>query len=313
MHTGRDRTCGRDDRLHDGRMPQHPHRLRRPRTPLVEWLRQRGGIAHRHHALDAGYPPHSLREEVANGGVLRIRRNWLALGTAQQDLTTAADSGGILACVSAARHRGWWIPQDAAADTRVHVSVSPHAAVPRGDVRVHWSRPIVNVGRGALLESVEDTLQHVADCLPREDALVVWESAARIERLSAEYLTNVAWTSPDARSRADEVQGLADSGLETIFVSRVRTFGVPVRQQVVIAGRPVDALLGRSLAVQVDGFAFHSSAADRGRDVAHDAELTARGYTVLRFTYAQVVHDWSSVERAIGRALASNAHGKRRS
>ena len=37
-------------------------------------------------------------------------------------------------------------------------------------------------------------------------------------------------------------------------------------------------------------------------------ELSLRGYTVLRFTYAQVVHDWPAVERAIARAIAAGAH-----
>jgi len=101
---------------------------------------------------------------------------------------------------------------------------------------------------------------------------------------------------------------LADSGLETIFISRVRRRGVSIRQQIVIAGHAVDALIGERLVVQIDGYMFHSSAADRGRDVAHDAELVARGYTVLRFTYAQLIHDWPSVDRSIGRALAAGLH-----
>ena len=102
--------------------------------------------------------------------------------------------------------------------------------------------------------------------------------------------------------------GRAAPGLETIFISRVRRRGVSVRQQIVIAGHAVDALIGERLVVQIDGYMFHSSAADRGRDVAHDAELVARGYTVLRFTYAQLIHDWPSVDRSIGRALAAGLH-----
>ena len=102
--------------------------------------------------------------------------------------------------------------------------------------------------------------------------------------------------------------GLSDSGLETIFVVRLEPWGLRLRQQFVIAGRPVDLLIGERLVVQIDGFAFHSTPAQRGRDVAHDAELRLRGYTVLRFTYAQVVHDWPAVERTIARAVAAGAH-----
>ena len=62
------------------------------------------------------------------------------------------------------------------------------------------------------------------------------------------------------------------------------------------------------LVVQVDGHAYHSSAADRGRDAVHDAELRLRGYHVLRFTYSQVLHDWPAVERSIARAVAAGLH-----
>ncbi len=81
-----------------------------------------------------------------------------------------------------------------------------------------------------------------------------------------------------------------------------------MRFQQFVAGHPVDALIGERLVVQLDGFAFHSTSADRTRDVAHDRELIARGFTVLRFTYAEVLHRWDSVERAISRAIAQGAH-----
>ena len=81
-----------------------------------------------------------------------------------------------------------------------------------------------------------------------------------------------------------------------------------MRQQVVLLGRPVDLLIGERLVIQVDGFAHHSSSAQRSKDVAFDAELTLNGYTVFRFTYAQVMHDWDTVERTIARAIAAGAH-----
>ena len=44
------------------------------------------------------------------------------------------------------------------------------------------------------------------------------------------------------------------------------------------------------------------------KDIAHDAELALRGYTVMRLSYAQIVHDWPAVERSIRRALAARLH-----
>jgi len=82
-------------------------------------------------------------------------------------------------------------------------------------------------------------------------------------------------------------------------------------QQARIAGRFVDGLIGTSLLVQIDGFAFHASSAQRSADVAHDAELRLRGYTVLRFTYPQVVHERATVQRTVQRALAPQLHMRR--
>ncbi|MDY0910536.1 endonuclease domain-containing protein [Microbacterium sp. CFBP9034] len=283
-----------------------------PDRSLQEWLDQLGGIAHRSDAIAAGYPPSAVLHSIGAGGVRRVRRYWLATASAPPPLVIAAQATGVLSCISAARHRGWWLPPAAGHDNRTHIRVKPNAASPQDDVVVHWTRQLVPVGPFALVESIEDSLQHIADCTSLEAASVLWESAASKERLSGDYLRHVSWTSPRARQLADSVQGLDDSGLETIFVRRIRRHGVTVRQQIVIAGHPVDVLIGEWLLVQVDGFAHHSSPADRRRDAEHDAELAARGYTVLRFTYGQILHDWPTVTRAVSRALAAGLHRRSR-
>lgn len=60
--------------------------------------------------------------------------------------------------------------------------------------------------------------------------------------------------------------------------------------------------------VQTDGYAHHASSAHRSADIAHDAELRLRGYTVLRFSYRQVVHERALVDRTIRRAIAQRLH-----
>ncbi|PVE79819.1 hypothetical protein DC432_00025 [Microbacterium testaceum] len=268
----------------------------------------RGGIAARTAAGDAGFDVRRVRDAARAGDVEIVRRRWIATGDAPPDDLAAARAGGVVACVSAARRRGWWIPP--AVEERLHLRLAPKAARDGiGDgILVHWTRAIVPVARDALLESIEDTLAHVARCLGTEDALIVWESAIRTEKLDLEALRRVRWPSLAARACADAAGSQADSGLETMVVSRVRGWGVLVRQQIVIAGRPVDLLIGARLITQCDGWQFHSSSAQRSADIAHDAELRLRGYTVLRFSYAQIIHDWPSVERTLQRAIAAGLH-----
>lgn len=274
---------------------------------IREWVRGHDGIAHRAALLHAGASVRDLRAAVLSGQVRRVRRYWIAADNAPAPLLAAARNTATLACVSVARHRGWWIPPDA--DTRIHLHVKPHAECPRTeDTVVHWSEPIGACDRYGLVESIEDALDHIAACLPREQALVLWEAAARAETLSIQALQRVRWHSAAAREIAEIATGTMGSGLETIFVERFRSWGLPLRVQVPIAGHDVDGLIGDLLVIQVDGFAFHSSSADRTRDLAHDRELVSRGYTVLRFSYADVLYHWDRVERAVAGAIAQGRH-----
>lgn len=275
---------------------------------LSEWITSKGGIVHRRVAHDAQWSPRAVRAEVGRGAVEVVRRTWLVTPQAPADELAAARAGARVACVSLAKARRWWMPDDV--DRRLHLSRAPHArAVEHGaDEVIHWSKPVAPASAFDLHESIEDALAHIAVCVAPEPARVLWESAIRIERLSIEALRRVRWTTRAAARLAGEVSALSDSGLESIFLIRLGPWGLPIRQQAVVAGRAVDFLIGDLLIVQIDGHAHHSSAADRGRDVAHDAELRLRGYTVLRFTYAQVLHDWRGVERTIARAVAAGLH-----
>ncbi|GAD35152.1 hypothetical protein MTS1_02524 [Microbacterium sp. TS-1] len=284
-----------------------------PRRPtaseVTRWVEGAGGIAHRSAVLAAGFPVRAIRDAVAAGGLRMVRRAWCVSAGAPGDLRAAASAGGRLSCVSLARRRGWWVPDGI--PSQHHVHLLPHAASPDtddADTVAHWTRPLCPVAQTDLQAGVEDALGHIAQCLPREDALVVWESAARTEALAPETLRAVPWPSVAARELAGAVTGLSDSGLETLVFAPLRDRGVPVVQQAKIAGRFVDGLVGDRLVVQIDGFAFHASSAQRSADVAHDAELRLRGYTVLRFTYRQVVHERAAVQRTLQRALAQRLH-----
>lgn len=276
---------------------------------IDEWVTSKGGIIHRAQAQN--WPESMLRRAVRVGSVQVVRRTWFVTDAAPPDELAAARAGARVACVSLARARRWWMPDSA--DPRRHLSRPPKAkAVPTAPGAVmHWSKPLVPASAHSLHESIEDALAHIATCLPYEAARTIWESAIRIERLSSAGLRRVRWSTRAAARLAHDASDLSDSGLESIFLIRLGPWGLPIRQQVVLAGRPVDFLIGDRLVVQVDGHAFHSSAADRGRDVAHDAELQLRGFHVLRFTYAQVLHDWPAVERAIARAMGAGLHRER--
>lgn len=273
---------------------------------LLEWLASRGGIAHRADAAATGFTPDRVRAAIRAGAVRRLRAQWIALPGAPFDLTAAATASARLTCISLARYRGLWVPDQATA--QLHLQVGPNAHKHHDEAVLHWAAPLVDRGPRALTASTEDALAHIALCFAREDALSIWDSAIKVESLDLESLRAVRWPSGAARDLAETVEGKSDSGIETLFVVRLSSWGVPLRQQVLLAGHRVDVVLGSHLVVQIDGFTYHSSPAERGRDVAHDAELRLRGYTVFRFTYAQIVHGWDRVEAKISAAIARGLH-----
>ncbi|MET0734336.1 MAG: DUF559 domain-containing protein [Microbacterium sp.] len=226
----------------------------------------------------------------------------------------AASVGGRVTCVSAAALRGLWVPHREHGDfaprlDRTHVAVAGTSS--RHDtsgLHLHWSTGPAPVGRNANEDPLLNVLFHVAHCLPRVDALAVWESAIRQKLVDPAVLRRIAWRRAEARAIADVASGLSDSGLETHFVNGMRSAGVPVIQQAWIDGHPVDGLIGDSLVVQIDGFVHHSDAVDRRRDIAADARLVNRGYTVLRFDYQQILFDWDHVLETVLTAIAQGAH-----
>lgn len=276
---------------------------------LMAWIAARGGVAHRRDALRRGASDGTIRRAILDGSVRVVRRQWLVQADATAELVLAASRGARLACLSVALIRGWWIPDGVS--IKPHLSLPPHATdrsrADDGCVR-HWDEPLTPFGAYDLVEPSIDALRHVAMCLPMDDALAVWESAIRQEELDPASLALIPWKNTRAAQLAAECTGLPDSGLETRFVTRIRRRGVQVVQQAWIAGRPVDGLIGEWLVVQLDGQEHHAAAPERARDAALDAELTLRGYTVLRFTYAQVIHHWPATERTVLRAMAAGLH-----
>jgi very-short-patch-repair endonuclease len=271
---------------------------------LLQWVRTRKGVAHTSTARAAGFGKADVARAVELGMLRRIRRSWLVAPEADARRAAAAAVSGRTTCVTQAALIGLWVPPHEG----IHIAVAGNAA--RFDTTglvVHWGAGPAPVASTANEDPLVNVLFHVARCLPRGEAMAVWESALRARLADPHVLEAVEWRSPVARELADAASLLSDSGLETRFITGMRSLGIAVRQQVWLEGHPVDVLIGERLVVQLDGFEHHR-AADRRRDIAHDARLRLRGYTVLRFDFHQVLFDWAYVEETVVLAIAQGLH-----
>lgn len=277
---------------------------------LSSILQKHGGWLHRTTLIDRGWSPSKLLAARRAEDIELVRRRWLIHPDAPQDVRTAAELGGVITSVSALDRYGLWMPPGLERDARAHVAVTPNAGI-RADDRtvVYRSRPVVERSPRTLVDTLENVLSNVARRLPEAQAFAIWESAVERRLTTPEELITIPWISASARALALDVSDRSDSGVESTFVKNCRRARIPIVQQVWIAGRPVDALIGRRLVVQLDGYAFHSDPAQRRRDIAHDRKLVAMGYTVLRFSYHDVMYEWSRVEREI-RGMIARGHAR---
>lgn len=105
--------------------------------------------------------------------------------------------------------------------------------------------------------------------------------------------------------------GAEESELEKRFTALARRFGLPalsLQHEVWDAGRfvaRVDAAYPDvKLAIEVDGFEHHSTPEAFQRDRTRQNRLVALGWTMLRFTWSDVVHSPADVARTVDHARA---------
>ena len=272
---------------------------------LASWLKTQGDVAHTSVARSAGFSNYDMDVAIKRGFVHRVRRSWLVGPDASPGRRAAASVGGRLTCLSAAAERGLWTPSH----DGLHVAVAPTASrLESAGMRLHYASGPVPVARTSAIEPVFNLLFHVARCAPRMDALAVWESALTRKIVDSETLSRVIWHSTTVSAIARAATVLSDSGIETVFRELMASVGLALRQQVWVDGHPLDALIGDFLAIQLDGFAHHSTARDRRRDLRADARLVLRGFTILRFDYQQVLFDPVYVIETVLTAVAQGLH-----
>ncbi|MBN9153469.1 MAG: DUF559 domain-containing protein [Microbacterium sp.] len=270
---------------------------------LHDFVSSEGGVVRVADLRAQGCPRRAIEGAVAAGALIRPRKGWVASRDADPEVVAAARIGGVLTCVTQARRLGLWVAHEQGA----HIAAPAHGHVgdAREGTRIHWSRPVVARHPALLEDHVENVLSLVSGCLPREEALVIWESALRKDVVDREHLARMPLPAP-ARTLLEASSSYSDSGLETLLPARLRFLRLPMRQQVWIDDRPVDHLIGERLVVQIDG--GHHVGSQRRSDIAHDARLMLLGYHVIRLDYVQVMHRWTEVHDLIVRAVAQGLH-----
>lgn len=167
------------------------------------------------------------------------------------------------------------------------------------------------LGLAALVPSVPEEKVRTAIGVAARDGLVsdawLWW---RLERLRCRGRNGVTVLERILRDRAS--LGLTESWLEQRFLELLLEHGLPapevqrrVRHRGSFVGRVDLAYEPVRLAIELEGYAHHSTREDRARDEGRRNRLIVAGWTVMVFTYDQVVRDPLEVVATVRAALAA--------
>ncbi len=247
---------------------------------------------------------------VAPSSLLHVRAALLSVG-----------DGAVAHRRTAAAVRGWGLLVE---PTRTIELAVPHGSRRRSlpgvtvTARRRVARELHVVLAGTEALPVTTAVQTVVDCaiaLPLLEGVVVCDSALRSKQVTLSELVDVARALPGVRDvrRLRKVLELCDgrsgSVLESVLRARMVLAGITgfVSQRVVRDGlggwvlRVDFCFEGVRLVVEVDGQRWHL---DLSRDRSLDNQLAALGWRVLRYTWADVVHDAERVLEEIRSAAA---------
>jgi len=280
---------------------QSAHRTMRsmldPRTVLVSL----GSVARGTTLQAHGISRPRLSRAVREGDVERLRPGVFGTTTLHAEVRAATQHGGALTCSVALRKHGIWVMDD---DLRPHVWVGRRGRrfAHRGCLCTsHYFRGEVPLG----VVDVETALVHLHHCEGDESFFASLESALNLRKVSRAALQRIRRALPaSARWLVDLARTDAQSGLESLLRLRLHIIGIVLATQVHIphVGR-VDFVVGDRLIIEVDGKENHAGGDRRHADMVRDAAASRLGYETLRFTYAQIIHDWPAVQAAILAAM----------
>ncbi|VXB88293.1 conserved hypothetical protein [Arthrobacter sp. 9V] len=264
-------------------------------------LRRLGGAARRPALARLGVSDAALRRSV-RGGVVQPARGVYALDGANTSHIELIRNRQLLTCISAASFHNLWV-LDGGGPLHVHQARNGEGpGVHHGGLLLpaHPYRPVA---------SLADALIHALRCRPWAEALVMVECAVGRGDTTVEFLLRHLEGKRNGKARA--VLGWVDRGAESLLETLARTHfrraGINAQTQFYLDGVGyVDLILEGWLLVELDG-RHHSEWTQVKKDHRRGNISAVKGYTVLRYYYADVVHNPEAMVREV---LAVLARGK---
>jgi len=272
-------------------------------------------LATRAELLESGFTGRDITRAVSGGELIRLRKGHYARPDAPPHVMQSVRIGGLAGCVAAAKLHGLWVadttfthvwmPREASRPRSPGNRRQPLTASNRDGCRLHWS-PLIHADQASAASvGVLDALAQMARCQPHERTVAALDSALNQRLVTMLELRDLFAMLPARCARSLQLaDGRSMSGLETSVRLQAIARGWSAEPQVYLPGiGTVDLVIEGCVVVETDGREWHVGETAEARDYARDAALAGIGYTVLRFSYAQVMFQPDVVVRAIESAL----------
>jgi very-short-patch-repair endonuclease len=279
------------------------------------------GIVTRRQLIEAGLTGEQIGRRLCSARLHPVHRGVysvghpLLVGGARE--LAAALACGPMAVVShaSAAHLHGLLPRPAHR-TAVEITVAGADRGHRPGIRVHRTRAFGTGETGTLagipVTTPARTVLDLASRRPGDLERAFAEARVQSPAVDGEVETLIARYPARRGSRAIRTllerggPRLTQSEAERRFLALLRRARLPEPETNVSLGRYTVDVLWRDqrLAVEIDGYRYHSSRRAFERDHAKDAELRRLGIRLLRFTWMQLIGEPEATVAAVARELA---------
>lgn len=306
-----------------------PRRRKHPpgvNAPLRTLLLRQVGVISREQAVRAGLTNRQIDHRIHTGEWLRVHPSVYRLAVVVPSAESAARAAalwlGPAAALTGLAAGWWWGLLDEPPTTWHFISPRSHPQrrpgirtsrtfVDPADLTRHRSiltisRPLAVLRSASQLEQLQPGRGITLIDRTKQRRLLGQDDLERAFRRNAG-----TWGTRAMRRVLDRTGDRAHSELERLAVGLLREAGVTgfaVNWRTTLSsGRPVEldiAFRQRRLAIELDGYAYHSSPESHRADLNRANELMADGWVVRRFTYADLIADPDGFVRTVLAVLA---------
>ncbi|MCW2786714.1 MAG: hypothetical protein JWP74_3231 [Marmoricola sp.] len=257
----------------------------------------------------------ALDRALRDRTLIRVGPRRYALPASDPSVPLAIAWGGIVSMRSAAAHHGWELRLF---PDRPDVTFPRDRNLPRSARRMlvpHWS----HLTSDDVVDGVTNKRRTLIDCmrmLPLEESVPIADSALRTGDVTPEELRQIAASMRGrGRARAMGVAAMATKLAKNAFESTLRALASTVPGLHCVPQMPIKVGPGRDnhpdladvdlrLIIEAEGFEWHGKPEQLTNDCARYNRFVLLGWTVIRFSWSQVIFKPAYVLRVLQEAVA---------